>query len=231
MRRDILIDENDDLLIENTENPIFSVGEYEGESEGASVMAVRLMSLGDLNLDPDRKGDLRLDTFAKAEEGFAGPNPLLVYFYFIGSRGERLTSPKLPILSDKGAVLNLQSLREVDEIGFSVRFQRNVGVTYKGYVGAFVASAVEQGDFAIDVSISQNEKMLLVADKGNILEHPLRGVGAIQELNSNIDRDTMRDKVMREFEKDELLVGEFDIDRQTGLISIKSGELFDNGEE
>lgn len=231
MRRDILLDDNDDLLIENVTSPVFAIGRYEGEESGASVMAVRLPALGDADLDIDRRGALRLSTYVKLEEGFAGGNPLLAYFYFVTERGERLESPRLPLIGGKGQLLDRYTILAVDPQGYQVWFQRDVGVRYNGYEGAFVAGPFEQGDLVIDFSIPQNEKLLLLAGKGNLLEHPTRGVDALQELNSNIDRDTMRDKVMQEFEKDELMVEAFDLDKLTGLITIRSSELYDNRQE
>lgn len=231
MRRDILLDDNDDLLIENVTSPVFAIGRYEGEENGASVMAVRLPSLGDASLDPDRVGALQLNTYVKLEENFAGGNPLMAYFYFVNDRGERQESPRLPLISGKGQVLDRYTILAVDQQGYQVWYQRNVGMRYNGYEGAFVVGPFEQGDLVIDYSIPQNEKLLLLTGKGNLLEHPTRGVDALQELNSNIDRDTMRDKVMQEFEKDELMVESFDLDKQTGLITIRSSELYDNGQE
>jgi hypothetical protein len=231
MRKDIILDDSDDLYIENTVNPTFSVAAYEGEENGASLAAVRLNNLGANNLDTDRNGDLSIEAFIKLEEGFEGTNPLLLTFYYIDRYGRRFETPRLPLMGEKGEMLDKYTLRNIDPSGYHIRYQRNVGVRYNNYEGAFVASPFEQGDFLIDVSISQNEKILLIAGKGNILEHPLRGVDALQEINSNIDRDTMRDKVLKEFEKDELALLEFDIDTATGFLIIKSDELFNTGEE
>jgi hypothetical protein len=227
MRKDILIDEEEDLLIKNTVNPMFSVGVYDGEYDGKSVLAVPLQALGNNNLDQFRTGTLSINTYVKLPANFAGTNYILVYFYHIDRNGLEIRSPKLLLINGKAQLLDVNGLHEVSPGGHLVKYLKDIPVTYEGYKGALVAENYEQGDFAIDNSIPQNEKMLLLASKGNILEHPLKGADVIADVNGNVDRDTMREKIVREFEKDELEVLHFEVVTKDGMIIIRSNELYD----
>lgn len=226
MRKDILIDEEEDLLIKNTVNPVFSVGVYDGEHDGKSVLAVPLQVLGTNNLDQYRTGVLEISAYVKLPASFAGTNYILVYFYHMDRNGAEIRSPKLPLINGKAQLLDVNGLNEVSPGGYLIKYHKDIPVTYEGYNGAMVAENYEQGDFVIDNSIPQNEKMLLLAGKGNILEHPLKGVDVLQDVNGNVDRDTMREKIVREFEKDELNVLHFEVLDKDGMIIIRSNELY-----
>lgn len=63
---------------------------------------------------------------------------------------------------------------------------------------------ITEGDFTVGESTPQHQKLLLLAQKGNFMQHPDRGVGIESYLND--ERSDMMTEIRSEFEKDDMKV-------------------------
>lgn len=68
-----------------------------------------------------------------------------------------------------------------------------------------LAPVVEDGDFAIGDSTYQNQMLLLVSDKGEFKQHPMRGVGLSRYLESS-DSEGLAREINTEFRMDGMTV-------------------------
>ncbi len=64
---------------------------------------------------------------------------------------------------------------------------------------------VENGDFVIDESTYQHQKILLLADKGQFKAYPMVGVGAQRYLEGSNINDFARE-IRQEFQRDGMVV-------------------------
>lgn len=65
---------------------------------------------------------------------------------------------------------------------------------------------IEGGDFVVGESTRQHQQLLLVVEKGELREFPLRGVGANTWLNEDSGALNINAEIKREFEADGMKV-------------------------
>lgn len=64
--------------------------------------------------------------------------------------------------------------------------------------------SIQNGDFTVGESTRQHQQLLLIAEPGNIMQHPETGVGTASFLND--ERDGMATEIRSQFEKDGMKV-------------------------
>ncbi|MEO0337579.1 MAG: oxidase [Bacteroidota bacterium] len=64
---------------------------------------------------------------------------------------------------------------------------------------------IENGDFLIGQSTRQHQALLLLTEKGEWREFPLRGVGAVRWINDDLSGD-LNGAIKREYEADGMVV-------------------------
>ncbi len=77
---------------------------------------------------------------------------------------------------------------------------------------------IANGDFVIGESTAQNQKILILSDKGTFKEIPMRGVGARRYLEDE-QPDALAREIRQEFLLDGLTVNEIKI-KQDGTIEV-----------
>lgn len=71
--------------------------------------------------------------------------------------------------------------------------------------------SVRRGDFVVDESTLQHQKMLLLAEKGEYKQNPLTGVGMVNYINNDANIVEYRHAVQDEFEADGMTVLEMNV--------------------
>lgn len=78
---------------------------------------------------------------------------------------------------------------------------------------------IKNGDLLIGDGDHQNAEHLLRANPGDYHEHPLSGVGIMEELNGPVQVRALEAKIRRQFRADGFKIERLDI--QGGTINIK----------
>lgn len=227
-RQDIIVNiaENDDLYFENLNNPFFHEATWEADENGYAVLAIQLSALGSNVLDPESESGIQVDEFTQVPQLLEAEKNFLIYFFHIDGFGVRTESPKYFALDSKWRNITPFDVQKIDLVGQNIVFDSEAISSYGGNNGAFIVTTYEEGDFLIDTSIDQNEKMLLIANKGNMLNDSIKGVEMVKELNGNLDRDKLGNKIRLEWELDELSLDSITFNSD-GSLEIKSSELFE----
>ena len=227
-RADINIDitSGDDLIFDNSNNPFFNESQWEGEEGGYPVLGVRLAEEGANVLQP--QNELSIDTFTKIPKSNVTENKFLIYFYYIDNLGNRTETAKHFAIDEKQRSIAPFNAQKIDKIGHNLIYDPTAPETYLGRDGGIIVRTFENGDFFIEDSIEQNEKMLLIANKGNMLSNPTNGVEITREINGISDRDGVKKRIRNEFSRDELKITRLEISTVDGTISVDSEELFKN---
>jgi len=78
---------------------------------------------------------------------------------------------------------------------------------------------VKNGSVALGDVTLQNQYMILVAQKGEFMEHPTLGVGISDALRDD-DVLEWKKRIREDFAKDDLKVNKIDLNLQTGSLEI-----------
>ncbi|MEM6734472.1 MAG: hypothetical protein AAF620_00240 [Bacteroidota bacterium] len=226
-RNDILIAiaSSDDLTVVNSNNPFFHTSNYEGDENGFPVLGVELTSTGSNVLS--FQAGLVMDDFVQIPESNITDTPFLIYVYHVDNLGIRTETPKFFAVDEKQRLITPFNVRGIDDFGYNIVFDGSVYQSYLGNRGGFTLRTYEIGDFSIDDSIEQNEKMLLLANKGNLLNDPTKGVEILREINGVSNIQELENRIRKEWAKDELKVDRISI-TEDGRISVDSSELFED---
>lgn len=225
-RHDVLIDivGNDDLHFENNNNPFFNGAVWEGTQNGNDVLAVTLTSLGDNRIDVDSVNELVIDTFVQIPKAFESERSFEIYVTYTDQDQKIFMSSRFIAVDSKNRPISPFDVQRIDQIGQNIRFDASIRVP-GSQKGAFVVTTYEEGDFEINDAINQNEKMLLLANRGNYLAKPTRGVEITRELNGVRDQDALELKIRTELLKDDLVANEIQITQDN--IALNSKEKFE----
>ena len=75
---------------------------------------------------------------------------------------------------------------------------------------------IVDGDFVVGESTAQHQKILMLADKGEFKESPMRGVGALRFLEEARPDNLLRE-IRQEFTIDGMLIEGIKIDSLSGI--------------
>jgi hypothetical protein len=77
---------------------------------------------------------------------------------------------------------------------------------------------IENGDFVVGDSTMQHQQVLLIAEKGELRQYPLTGVGTMSYLNDDQIGD-LYPEIQKQFEADGMVVKTLSIDHE-GKINV-----------
>ena len=84
---------------------------------------------------------------------------------------------------------------------------------------------IKQGDWILEESEQTHIEDILITNKGEYRQHPLVGVGALNFLNSTLDKDTIRKRVSVQLEYDNFKVDDISLLRDGSIrISARQNE-------
>lgn len=142
--------------------------------------------------------------------------PIMIRFTVNNPNGSSDTTSYSPLVDGDG-----NAIRGVDLIKFGDNFTLRV-YDISGTLTGYDANIT---DLQILDSIDQNEFLLLVADRGNVLESPLIGVGAYNYLNSILPDTDFALRVREGFALDGLNVTSIELNPNTNEVFIQSEEF------
>lgn len=81
---------------------------------------------------------------------------------------------------------------------------------------------IKDGDFLVDLSDNQHQKIIIEVAKGEFLEHPLIGVGIRKEINGTASLDKVKADIQLNLEADDYTVQKIKI--ENGVIDVNAIE-------
>lgn len=80
---------------------------------------------------------------------------------------------------------------------------------------------IKDGDFVVDDSLQQQQKLLLVLNKGELKEFPLIGCGVINSINDENPENIIKE-IKRQFKADGLTINSITVDNEIKIDAQRS---------